>query len=351
LLGGNRILKSIDYGENWLDVYINNPDSQDYSFDGFDLDFLNNELGWVVGEFHSAGWDTNGACILETSDGGENWRRVWDNGITEWNNYCLNSITVSDSTAWAVGNHGLIVKYTLKDKWQLQTSVTGLQLNKVFFSYEQHGWIAGGSYYWGEEFQSILLKTVDGGKSWKEKQFEKEIIHDMYFADSLHGWAVGEDTTQSYLRHNSGIILESFDGGENWMPVVENLSAPLKSIHFKDGYGWAVGDNGLILRTEGFTWIDQASKDQFPLKFSLSQNYPNPFNPSTIIEFTLPKSEFVTLKIFNILGEEVVTLVNKKLQAGNHTYQFDGSKFASGIYMYMIEAGEYQQVRKMILLK
>jgi hypothetical protein len=90
---------------------------------------------------------------------------------------------------------------------------------------------------------------------------------------------------------------------------------------------------------------------KIPKLYSLRQNYPNPFNPSTTIEFTLPTSEFVTLKIFNILGEEVTTLVNDKLQAGVHTYQFEGSNLASGVYMYRIEAGEYNKVMKMILLK
>jgi hypothetical protein len=85
--------------------------------------------------------------------------------------------------------------------------------------------------------------------------------------------------------------------------------------------------------------------------FTLSQNYPNPFNPSTIIEFTLPKSEFVALKVYNILGEEVATLVSDKLQAGDHTYNFEGSTLASGVYLYRIEAGEYNKVKKMILLK
>jgi len=65
----------------------------------------------------------------------------------------------------------------------------------------------------------------------------------------------------------------------------------------------------------------------------------------------LPKSEFVILKIFNILGEEVDTLVQDKLQAGDHTYQFDGGNLASGIYLHRIEAGDWQQVRKMILTK
>jgi len=95
-----------------------------------------------------------------------------------------------------------------------------------------------------------------------------------------------------------------------------------------------------------------AEEDQvIPKAFSLSQNYPNPFNPSTSIEFALPKTEFVSLKIYNILGEEVTTLVQDKLQAGNHTYQFDASNLASGVYLYRIEAGDYQNVKKMILLR
>jgi uncharacterized Ntn-hydrolase superfamily protein len=88
-----------------------------------------------------------------------------------------------------------------------------------------------------------------------------------------------------------------------------------------------------------------------PDKFALSQNYPNPFNPSTTIEFTLPKSEYVELKVYNILGKEVSTLVSNKLNSGNHTYTFDGKNLASGVYYYQLVAGEFHQVKKMILLK
>jgi hypothetical protein len=90
---------------------------------------------------------------------------------------------------------------------------------------------------------------------------------------------------------------------------------------------------------------------QTPVRYSLNQNYPNPFNPSTTIEFTLPKSEFVELKVFNILGKEVSTVVSNKLNQGNHTYQFDGKNLASGIYYYQLVAGEYREVKKMILLR
>ncbi len=88
-----------------------------------------------------------------------------------------------------------------------------------------------------------------------------------------------------------------------------------------------------------------------PKNYVLSQNYPNPFNPSTTIEFTLPKSEFVELKVYNILGKEISTLVSNKLNQGNHTYTFDGKNLASGIYYYQLTAGEYREVKKMILLR
>jgi len=90
---------------------------------------------------------------------------------------------------------------------------------------------------------------------------------------------------------------------------------------------------------------------ELPAQYVLFQNYPNPFNPSTTIEFTLPKSESVTLKVYNILGKEVSTLVSNKLNQGNHTYTFDGKNLASGIYYYQLVAGDYREVKKMIILK
>jgi hypothetical protein len=93
------------------------------------------------------------------------------------------------------------------------------------------------------------------------------------------------------------------------------------------------------------------NQNHLPKSIHLFQNYPNPFNPSTTIEFTLPKYEFVTLKVYNILGEEIITLVNDQLQAGNYTFPFNGSDLASGIYLYRIEVGEFQDVKKMVLIK
>jgi hypothetical protein len=185
------------------------------------------------------------------------------------------------------------------------------------------------------------------------------MIFDMYFADSLHGWVVGavcKDTLLlNYLVYNSGIILETFDGGENWLPVVENLSARLKAIHFKDGYGWAVGDNGLILKTDGSTWIDQKSGQVYPSKYRLSQNYPNPFNPITNINYELPITNYVDLSIYNLLGQKVATLVDSKQPAGSYQVQWDAGGFASGIYICKLQTMDNRQkvllTKKIVLLR
>jgi Secretion system C-terminal sorting domain len=88
-----------------------------------------------------------------------------------------------------------------------------------------------------------------------------------------------------------------------------------------------------------------------PIDFSLEQNYPNPFNPTTTIKYSIPKEENVTLKVFDVLGREVVTLINEEQKAGEYTVGFDGSKLSSGIYFYKLTSGKYIQIKKMILLK
>ena len=91
-----------------------------------------------------------------------------------------------------------------------------------------------------------------------------------------------------------------------------------------------------------------------PEVYTLRQNYPNPFNPTTTIEFAIPKFGLVTLTVYNILGQEVATLVTEKLTAGKYKYDWDASRpagMASGVYLYRIQAGNYIEVKKMILLR
>jgi hypothetical protein len=92
-------------------------------------------------------------------------------------------------------------------------------------------------------------------------------------------------------------------------------------------------------------------KMEIPRDFVLEQNYPNPFNPNTNIRFQLPKDSHVTLKVYNMIGQLVTTLINQDMNAGYQTISFDASKISSGTYIYRMEAGNYSQVKKMTLLK
>ena len=88
-----------------------------------------------------------------------------------------------------------------------------------------------------------------------------------------------------------------------------------------------------------------------PAKFELKQNYPNPFNPTTSIECVVPSSEYVSLKVYDILGNEVVTLVNEKKDAGSYKVNFDASQLSSGVYFYKLNAGTFNRIGKMLLIK
>ena len=87
------------------------------------------------------------------------------------------------------------------------------------------------------------------------------------------------------------------------------------------------------------------------LTYKLSQNYPNPFNPSTKITFTIPEAGLVSLKVFNILGEEVATLLNNEMKTGVYEVDFNGANLSSGIYFYSIKANSFTSTKKMILIK
>lgn len=88
-----------------------------------------------------------------------------------------------------------------------------------------------------------------------------------------------------------------------------------------------------------------------PLYYSLSQNYPNPFNPSTVISYQLPVMSRVTLKVYDVLGREIKTLVDKLEAPGKREVKFDGSNLPSGIYFYSLHAGNYSETKKLVLIK
>ncbi|MBS1550567.1 MAG: S8 family peptidase [Bacteroidetes bacterium] len=137
-----------------------------------------------------------------------------------------------------------------------------------------------------------------------------------------------------------------------WATKKYALPPGVNMIRFKAVSGFGNNlylDN--ICKVNGTTGISGSLNTEIPGEYSLSQNYPNPFNPVTNVEFVIPKFGLVSLKIYDILGKEVATLVNENLQPGTYKYNFDASNLASGVYFYRIKAGDFIQTKSMMLLK
>jgi hypothetical protein len=173
---------------------------------------------------------------------------------------------------------------------------------------------------------------------------------------------VAPDGTVFLANHDDGLRAYHYDG-----------TSFTVTAHINDGgdaNGVAVGADGTVFLANGeeglfaYTYSGVTTQvtdafSQIPNEFELRQNYPNPFNPSTTIEFSLPQSSFVSLKIYNLLGAEVATLLEARKPAGQHNVSFDASTLASGLYYYTLTAGDpstgsgqaFKQSRKMLLLR
>ena len=127
----------------------------------------------------------------------------------------------------------------------------------------------------------------------------------------------------------------------------------MTSVSFADELnGWITGDSGMVLRTTdgGLTFIQNLNND-IPGFYSLSQNYPNPFNPVTKVKFQIPKSSFVKLIIYDLLGREITTLVNQQFKPGTYEADWDATNYPSGVYFYKLITDEFIETKKMVLIK
>ena len=163
--------------------------------------------------------------------------------------------------------------------------------------------------------------------------------------DADTGWAVG----------TKGTVLKTTDGGATWISQIGGMETDLNGVYFTDANtGWVVGNDGFIFHTVtgGETWVDEVSQlDFIPTQFALLQNYPNPFNPTTTICFRLPKASAVSLKVYNLLGQEVETLVAGHRAAGEYRIEWNAENLPGGIYLYRLVADDFVETRKMTLLK
>lgn len=169
------------------------------------------------------------------------------------------------------------------------------------------------------------------------------VLHDKYAIIDAGVW--NSDPIVITGSHNWSSAAEN-DNDENTLIIHDTKITNQFVQDFKQRYIDAGGSGVFIIPTE-INSINKISN----YNFNLFQNFPNPFNPSTTITFSIPKESNVTLKIFNILGQQVKTLVNKNEQVGTYKVTFDAAGLTSGIYFYTISTGEYHQVKKMLLVK
>ena len=159
-------------------------------------------------------------------------------------------------------------------------------------------------------------------------------------------YSFGYDCVTS--QNNNIIVVGSFQGLANFDASTEMVS----NGGGQDGFlaKYSGGDGSLVI-----TSIDE-SGNNLPMDFSLNQNYPNPFNPTTTISYTIPKVETlhvmsVNLAIYDVLGNELTTLVNEEQGSGTYKVQFDASNLSSGVYYYQLKSGNFVEIKKMLLMK
>jgi photosystem II stability/assembly factor-like uncharacterized protein len=401
LVGFNNTLHiTYDGGDNWQNISFPSPDGSIT-----DLTILDKLHFWV---------GTDAGRILATTNGGAGWTlQFYDTTITEFMNYIKmfdlnNGIAMGDTKN--ISTNGIIPGPAIF----LRTTDGGnnwISVNdSAFGGYSGDDWrrldfqnIKHGYFFESGINPQKLFKTIDGCRTWTATNYPNvgaELIKfynaglglvinitsdgrnwkvnrtldgcnswETFPIDS-HGWPndiefVPGYPAQVWYIDQEGLYF-SQDTGRTWTEQ-KIYNGPLigRDLVFTDSmHGWLICDSAKVFHTVnngGNPTAIRKFENALPENNFLAQNYPNPFNPSTVISWQLTKSSFVTLKIYDILGKEVAMLVNEFQSAGNHSVTFNtrqikdikhqASGYASGIYLYKLEAGEFIQTKKLVLIR
>lgn len=335
----------------------------------------------------------NGGMTMRTTDGGINWTAV-SSGVTD----DLLSVSFIDSFGICGGlSQTILYSSDGGESWDIaQGGFFGGGFWGAIMLSPQIGFIAGEN----SILQPLLGQTNDAGQHWNFNPF---------YLDNNEGRATGVDFTDMFVGYVSarvwdgrgaiakttdsgsnwvttffndplwsidfpisnasqvgyavgdlGVILKTYDAGISWQPQQSGTAFKLNKVYFIDfETGYAVGENGVMLRTTtgGEPVTKMRSTDLRVNEFNLKQNYPNPFNPITSIRYKIPfvrgdkRNNPVALKVYDLLGNEMATLVNENKPAGEYEINFDAGQLASGVYLYRLSTGSFTLTRKMIVLK
>jgi photosystem II stability/assembly factor-like uncharacterized protein len=382
------IMFSSDQGSNWQ---VQNSGVTNYISDLF---FLNDTLGWAVAfEIEEPNSDIR-SKILKTTDGGLSWTK---------NNYrhlnvILTTIFFLDSVNGWIGAKPSGISYTTDGgtEWFEANIDTGsfanFPIHEIKFITPQYGFAVGGAV----DVAGVVWRTSNSGNLWKAYGIAPDKFDDFIFLDSTNVLSLSADLEKLYpigvldfnfkqnfweyteltkygrvstlARRNSNEIwctlgcdtafIVSFDNADTWEFVSTNDSLCINALAFADSlHGIAIGEGGYVYKfiPDSIVSVEENGYQTIN-SFSLEQNYPNPFNPSTKILYSISDRQFVLLKIYDLLGREVATLVNEEKSAGKYEVEFNVAQesfhaIASGIYFYQLKTENNITSKKMILLK
>jgi len=401
------LINTIDGGENWNYLEYH---TDIVNFQLRKVQFPDRATGYVLGFNEELDWGgLKKSAIFKTHSAPQFWVTILEKKSTQFTDFHFrdknNGFVIGEKNTFLITKDGGNT-WTNSFPSCLDSNIQW-EFNSIFFLTKQEGWLSVEYMYDGQK-ENLLLKTNNGGTTWDSlSNFYTNIIEDIYFITPDTGWFCGyyqADWEVNNSKH--GFTAKTTNGGKywqinEWYSKTESISDNLKLLHsieFFDGkIGWAIGDDSYYTEDGGESWylsmdnkLSGGNNDLFllknentgwivgnggkvlkttsggipniikeenknltpPVSFLLNQNYPNPFNPKTTIGYQLPKSSFIDLSIYNILGQEVATLVSEKLPAGNYKVEWDASGFTSGIYFYKLETKNgFIQTKKLIVLK
>lgn len=308
--------------------------------------FINSSTGFATG-YH---------IIYKTTNAGLNWVPAFQSSSCA---YLFGIFFNNDNTGYVVGNNGFILKTSnCGENWIQQTSNYYTSIWDVWFTDINTGFVVGGH---SSNVGNKILKTTNNGSNWDS------VIHPISNGFLFSITFTSQNT--GYVTGDLGQILKTTNGGFNWYNQYFPFSGPDSNQFFARNVFFTSNDTGYAAGIMNNNWACHIFKTvtageptgikpisiEVPAEFKLEQNYPNPFNPVTSIKFKVASvgqsSQTVSLRVFDLLGKEVATLVNEKLQPGTYEVTFDAGNLPSGVYFYQLKSENYTETKKLILLK
>ncbi len=374
-IGDGFLSKTTDGGISWNEKTFSN-----YNFLSLVMKDLN--VGWAT--------ITDNQSLLITRDGGEHWEKM--NLIYDYNGIPFPDIgqkklfcykTRTDFALYVFSDFFTPSVYKtidLGNNWNSYHSLSNMFDLGCFWDLDK------GAFF--SKTSNKIYETNDGGKNWSEKRannvsqfkgfdfynnvwlsYDDKILKttdrgqswDVIYNSGSHqitDIAVMNDSTYLALKTltasitKSNILLYTINYGHTWQPLW--FDSVIVSYSLKPNCTFVGFKSGRLLKffkNDKITSVKEINSNLIPDNFHLSQNYPNPYNPTTTISYSIPKSSHVSLKIYDVLGNEICNLVDEEQNSGNYNFKLNLSKYSSGIYFYRLVAGEYTETKKLLLLK